>query len=126
MKHPERIEDYLEHIAEAIERATSFVQEVGSVEALEKDHKTQAAVIRYMEIIGEAANKIEKQAPEFIAAHPALPWNQMRGMRNRMIHNYFDVDLHVLSNTVKEDLPKLKKQVEDLLAGLRQGPDRSR
>jgi len=79
-----------------------------------------------MEIIGEAANKIEKQAPEFIAAHPALPWNQMRGMRNRMIHNYFDVDLHVLSNTVKEDLPKLKKQVEGLLAGLRQGPDRSR
>lgn len=96
------------------------------LKTLEKDHKTQAAVIRCMEIIGEAANKIEKQAPEFIAAHPALPWNQMRGMRNRMIHNYFDVDLHVLSNTVKEDLPKLKKQVEGLLAGLRQGPDRSR
>ena len=61
MKHPERIEDYLQHIAEAIDRITGYVQEIDNAEALERDHKTQAAVIRYIEIIGEAANRIHKQ-----------------------------------------------------------------
>ena len=96
MKHPERIEDYLHHIAEAIDRITGYVQEIDNAEALERDHKTQAAVIRYIEIIGEAANRIHKQDPEFVAAYPSLPWPEMRGMRNRMIHNYFDVNIDVL------------------------------
>ena len=72
---------------------------------LERDHKTQAAVIRNIEIIGEAANRIHKQAPELVAAHPSLPWHEMRGMRNRMIHNYFDVNIDVLWGTVM-DLPR--------------------
>ena len=58
MKHPERVEDFLGHIVEAIERALSYIQELDSVEAFEEDHKTQAAVIRCIEIIGEAANRI--------------------------------------------------------------------
>ena len=60
----------------------------------------------YIEIIGEAANRIQKQEPEFVAAHPSLPWPEMRGMRNRMIHNYFDVNIDVLWGTVKDDLPQ--------------------
>jgi uncharacterized protein with HEPN domain len=70
MNHPERIEDYLEHIAEAIDRITAYINESDNAEALERDHKTQAAVIRYVEIIGEAASRIQKQAPEFVAANP--------------------------------------------------------
>ena len=119
MKHPERIGDYLQHIAEAIERTTGYLQELENAAALEQDHKTQAAVIRYIEIMGEAANRIQKQEPEFITAHPSLPWNQMRGLRNRMIHNYFDVNVEVLWNTVKEDLPKLKQQIDELLTELK-------
>jgi uncharacterized protein with HEPN domain len=115
MKHPERVEDYLEHIAEAIERATGYIQELDNVAALVHDHKTQAAVIRNIEIIGEAASRIQRQAPEFVTAHPALPWNQMRGMRNRMIHHYFDVNVDLLWSTVKEDLPRLKQQIDSLL-----------
>jgi len=115
MKHPERIEDYLEHIAEAIDRITTYIQEIGNAASLEHDHKTQAAVIRYVEIIGEAANRIHKQAPEFVSAHPSLPWNEMRAMRNRMIHNYFDINTDVLWSTVKDDLPRLKQQVDALL-----------
>ena len=72
MKHPDRIEDYLQHIAEAIDRVTGYVQGIDNAAALEHDHKTQAAVIRYIEIIGEAASRIQKQAPEFVAAHPSL------------------------------------------------------
>jgi len=115
MKHPERVEDYLQHIAEAIDRITGYVQGVDNAAALECDHKTQAAIIRYIEIIGEAANRIQKQEPEFVAAHPSLPWHEMRGMRNRMIHNYFDVNIDVLWGTVREDLPRLKQQIDALL-----------
>ena len=85
MKHPERVEDYLEHIVEAIAHATSFVQGIDDVAALERDPKTQAAVIRCIEIIGEAATKVQNHAPEFIEAHPGIPWLQMRNMRNKVI-----------------------------------------
>jgi len=101
-------------------------KEIDNAAALERDHKTQAAVIRYIEIIGEAANRIQKQAPEFVAAYPSLPWHEMRAMRNRMIHNYFDINMDVLLGTVKHDLPKLKPQIERLLFDVKQDPDRSR
>jgi uncharacterized protein with HEPN domain len=123
MKHPARIEDYLQHIAEAIDRITDYTQELDDAEALEHDHKTQAAVIRYIEIIGEAANRIQKQAPEFVAAHHLLPWREMRAMRNRMIHNYFDINTDVLWSTIKDDLPKLKQQTERLLLEMKRNPE---
>lgn len=84
MKHPERIKDYLQHIVEAIDGITDYVQDIDSAAMLERDHKTQAAVIRNIEIIGEAANRIHNQAPELVAANPSLPWHEMRGMRNRL------------------------------------------
>ena len=92
MKHPERVEDYLEHIIDAIEHATGHIQELDNVTALSHDHKTQAAVIRYIEIIGEAASRMQHMDSEYAANHPELPLIEMRGMRNKMIHNYFDVD----------------------------------
>jgi uncharacterized protein with HEPN domain len=73
-----------------------------------------------------AANRIQKQAPEFVAAHASLPWNQMRGMRNRMIHNYFDVNVALLWSTVKDHLPNLKQQIDALLIELKQDPGRER
>jgi len=119
MKHPLRIEDYLQHIGDAIDRITGYIQGVDDAAALERDHKIQDAVIRNIEIIGEAANRIQKQAPDFVAAHPSLPWREIRGMRNRMVHNYFDVNIDPLWNTVKDDLPKLKEQTARLLIDLK-------
>ena len=110
MKHPERIEEYLEHIVQAIEHATSFMQSVDSPELLERDYRTQAAVVRCIETIGEAASKIQQQAPEVIKAHPEIPWLQMRAMRNKVIHDYFDVEPGVVWSTVKNDLPSLKRR----------------
>jgi uncharacterized protein with HEPN domain len=126
MKHPERIEDYLEHIALAIERITEYVRGFDGPEALQRSQQAQDAVIRNIEIIGEAANRILKQAPEFMTSHSQLPWASMRGMRNRMIHNYFEVNLSVVWNTIREDLPKLKAQINSLLMELKQDPDHSR
>ena len=126
MKHPERVEDYLEHIAEAIDNATAYIRELDNVAALERDHKTQAAVIRNIEIIGEAANTIQKQAPDFFTAHPELPWKDMRAMRNKVIHDYFDVELTVIWSTVKEDLPQLKQQINALLIEHRRGAKHER
>jgi uncharacterized protein with HEPN domain len=123
MKRALRIEDYLQHIAEAIDRITGYIQGIDDAAALERDQKIQDAVIRNIEIIGEAANKIQKQAPGFVAAHPSLPWREIRGMRNRMVHNYFDINIDTLWSTVKDDLPKLKQQTDRLLIDLKRDPE---
>ena len=115
MKHPGRVEDYLEHITEAIERATGYLQPVPDLAAFKKNPQVQDAVVRNIEIIGEAVNKINSTAPDFIKQHPELPWAQMRGMRNVAIHEYFFVDLEIVWTTVKDNLPKLKQQVDALL-----------
>ncbi len=115
MKHPERIEDYLEHIAEATDRATGYLQPLPDLEAFKKNPQVQDAVVRNIEIIGEAVNKINSAAPEFIKQHPELPWQQMRGMRNVAIHEYFFVDLQIVWTTVRQDFPRLRRQINALL-----------
>ena len=79
MKHPGRVEDYLEHITEAIERATGYLQPVPDLAAFKKNPQVQDAVVRNIEIIGEAVNKINSTAPDFIKQHPELPWDKCAG-----------------------------------------------
>jgi uncharacterized protein with HEPN domain len=86
---------------------------------LQSDERTQDAVVRNIEIIGEAANRILTMAPAFVALHPELPWIEMRGMRNKMIHEYFDVDWDVVWATVRNDLPLLKQQIRGCLSDRR-------
>ena len=73
------------------------------IEAFEKNPQVQDTVVRNIEIIGEAANHINRMAPEFIAQHPELPLDDMRDMRNVVIHASFAVDLQVVWRTVQED-----------------------
>jgi uncharacterized protein with HEPN domain len=68
-------------------------------------------LVRNIEIIGEAANNLQKMDSNFAANHPELPWIEIRGMRNKVIHNYFDVDWGVVWTTVRDDLLKLKQQI---------------
>ena len=112
---PSRLSDYLEHILEAIERATAHIDTIASAEEFEADTKTQDAVVRNVEIIGEAANKIGKSYPDYLRQHPQLPWDQMRAMRNKIIHDYFEVDYTIVWRTVKQDLPALARQIRELL-----------
>jgi uncharacterized protein with HEPN domain len=81
----------------------------------EQDVRTQYAVIRAIGIIGEAARSA---TPEFREQFPNVPWRQMTGMRDRVIHGYDDVELLVIWKTVQEDLPQLISRIEAILNAL--------
>lgn len=108
-----RIPDYLEHILEAIERIDNYLADMDEVAFL-NDQKTQDAVVRNFEIIGEAAHNIERYHAEFAAAHPEVPWTVVYAMRNRVAHGYFKVDLDMVWKTIHSDLPELHTQIKQL------------
>jgi uncharacterized protein with HEPN domain len=84
----------------------------------------QDAVIRNLEIIGEASRNIERKHPDFTAAHPELPLSFAYEMRNALAHGYFKVDLAIVWKTVETDLPPLRQQVRSILDTLIQkAPD---
>ena len=106
----------LRHLAEAARKAVALTAGRPKAEVA-ADEIGQLALARLLEIVGEAAGKV---SPEFRAAHPELPWAEMSGLRNRLAHAYFDVDLDVLLDVVATDLPPLIAQVEGLLVGTSQ------
>ena len=108
-----RLPDYIDHIQQAAADACSFVEGLSKDDFL-TDKRTQQAVIMSLIIIGEAATKVMEGYAGFTHAHPKVPWRNMRGMRNRMAHGYFDIDLHVVWATVQEWLPELRSQLPAL------------
>lgn len=112
-----RVPDYLAHILQAIERIGTYTDDMDEVGFLENE-MVQDAVIRNIEIIGEAARNIEKHHPEFASEHPNVPWEDMYWMRNRVSHGYFSVDLEVIWNTIQRDIPELEQQAKDVLQQL--------
>lgn len=95
---------YLKDILENMERAENFVKDAGYDEFV-KDEKMHYAVIRCIEIIGEAAKHMPKNMKE---KYPSIPWKDIAGMRDKVIHFYFGVNLESVWETVKEDIPKIK------------------
>jgi uncharacterized protein with HEPN domain len=112
-----RIHDYLRHILRAIERIERYTAGMDEVGFLNSE-LVQDAVIRNIEIIGEASNNIQRGAPEFAAQHDDIPWQVMYTMRNRVSHGYDKVDLEVVWRTIQGDLPRLCSQIQAVLAGL--------
>lgn len=109
-----RIPDYLGHILEAIERIDRYLADTDEVTFL-NDQKTQDAVVRNFEIIGEAAHNIENHHAAFAAEHPDIPWTVIYAMRNRVAHGYFKVDFEMIWKTIHADLPQLHTQIKQLL-----------
>jgi len=117
-RDPQRLPDYLGHILEAIERIQHYVDAMDEVGFL-RSKLVQDAVIRNLEVIGEASRNIERAHPDFAAAHPELPLALANDMRNALSHGYFKVDLGIVWTTIQGNLPDLHAQVQDALASLR-------
>ena len=105
-----RLSDYLEHVQQAATDACSFVEGLSKNDFL-ADKRTQQAVVMSLIIIGEAATKVMDRHPQFTQAHAGVPWRSMRGMRNRIAHGYFEINLEVVWDTVQMALPQLLKQL---------------
>ena len=101
----------LDDIIDALNAICEYMENIGYDDWIQ-DRKTIDAVIRNLEVIGEAAANIPEEIQK---QHPDIPWQQMKGMRNVLIHEYFGVDKDVLWQTVQEDLPPLKRKIEQML-----------
>jgi uncharacterized protein with HEPN domain len=108
--NPLRIADYLQHILEAIDNIQDYTAGM-DLDAFMADRKTRDAVIRNLEIIGEACNNVAKNHPTFAAEHAEVPWGFAYEMRNALSHGYFTVDHAIVWQTIQQDLPKLGSQI---------------
>jgi len=102
---------YLLHIRDAVVQIESYTE--GGHEEFFNNKMIQDAVIRNLEIIGEATKKL---TPDLRDRRPEVPWSRIAGMRDVLIHDYFDVDLQIVWDVVKNRLPELKSHVESLIA----------
>ena len=108
-----RLADYLDHMRQAIADAQSFTEGMAQAD-FEQDRRTQRAVVMSLIVLGEAATKVMDQHSAFAAEHNHIPWRNMRGMRNRIAHGYFEINLEVVWDTVQTALPTLKTQLDAL------------
>ncbi|MDI3382119.1 DUF86 domain-containing protein [Xenophilus aerolatus] len=116
--HPLRVADYLGHLAEAIDRILGYVAATDE-SGFRQNPMLQDAVIRNLEVIGEASRNTLRADPTFAERHPQLPLALAYDMRNQLSHAYFRIDLSTVWRTVHNDLPALRRQVEAVLSGLR-------
>jgi uncharacterized protein with HEPN domain len=104
---------YLWHIRDCIDRILDYTRDGQGV--FLADTKTQDAVIRNLEIIGEAVKNI---SGDLKSVYPDIPWQRIAGMRDRMIHEYFGVNLQIVWERVEQDVPELKQRVGVILKAL--------
>jgi|SRR3989338_2240878 len=102
--------DYLQDIVDSINDVEAFVKNMDQDDFL-KDKKTINAVIRSIEIIGEAVKKLPLSLKN---KYPSIPWKKMAGMRDKLIHEYFGVDLEILWRVVRKDIPTVKRAIRQL------------
>jgi uncharacterized protein with HEPN domain len=102
--------DYIEDVLASMAKAEKFIQGMRYDDFL-ADDKTSYATLRALEIIGEAVKKV----PQVIRnRYPDIPWAEMAGMRDKLIHDYFGVNLQTVWDTVKRDIPSLKPKFEQI------------
>jgi len=118
-----RVPDYLGHILQAIERIDRYTADLDEVSFLNSE-LVQDAVMRNIEIVGEASNNILRVDAEFAARHHEIPWQVMYTMRNRVSHGYDQVDLEIVWKTIRGDLPGLHVQVQEAFADLSGNDDK--
>jgi uncharacterized protein with HEPN domain len=104
------IGDYIQDIIESMNKAMEFTDGI-TYNSFASDDKTIFAVVRALEIIGEAVKNIPQEIRE---KHTQIPWREMAGMRDKLIHEYFGVNLNVVWKSVKEEIPLIKPSFEKM------------
>ena len=112
-----RLPDYIDHMLEAAGQACSYVEGMHKEDFFE-DKRTQQAVVLNLIVIGEVATKILKDHDDFVNQHTNVPWASMKGMRNRIAHGYYDINLQTVWETVQVALPVLAVQLEAIKSQL--------
>lgn len=105
--------DYLAHITKAISRINEYIEDVDEVSFL-NNPLVQDAVVRNIEVIGEASRNICKHFPDFVEANPQVPFSLAYEMRNSLAHGYFKIDYEIVWRTIERDLPELQQVINDL------------
>lgn len=105
-----RVAELLEDIKEAAKRIANYIGGM-DYQAFLEDLKTQDAVVRNVEIIGEAVKKLPKS---FTSNYPGIPWKEMAGTRDKLIHDYFGVNYDILWNIAKSELPGILVEIKKL------------
>ena len=117
-----RLFGYLTHVLQAIYRIQSYTEELDEVAFLQNE-MAQDAVIRNLEVIGEASRNIRQRYPAFADAHPELPLASAYEMRNVLAHGYFKIDLTIVWKTLEKDLPELQSQTRAVIEAERLGSE---
>ena len=111
-----RSAEYIDQVLGAARQALIYVEGLSKADFL-SDKRTQQAVILNLVIIGEVATRLLRDHSDFVTKHPQVPWRNMKGMRNRVAHGYFELNLDVVWDTVQTALPELVKQLTDVREG---------
>ena len=106
--------DYLQDILDATRKARRFVADM-EYDEFAADDKTLFAVVRALEVIGEATKKVPHSVR---ARYPTVPWRDMAGIRDKLIHEYYGVNLQVVWRTLQEDLPPLEAGIQQVIEGI--------
>ncbi|HEX5394631.1 MAG TPA: DUF86 domain-containing protein [Rhodocyclaceae bacterium] len=106
--------DYVELMLNAATQARSYVDGISKDDFL-ADAKTQDAVMMKLLVIGELAVQLLDEHAVFVGNHPEIPWHQMKGMRNRMAHGYFELDLDVVWETIQVAIPDLETKLHSII-----------
>ena len=101
----------IQDITEAVNRIISYTSGIEYNDFL-KEYKTQDAVIRNIEILGEAVKLLSDETKE---KYPDIPWKEIAGTRDRLIHDYFGVNIDIVWEIIKNDIPKLKEKIKSIL-----------
>jgi uncharacterized protein with HEPN domain len=110
MSKPRRDKEYLGDVQEAVQRIISYTSGL-SYEQFLKDARTQDAVIRNLQIIGEASKKLSIRLKQ---TFPKIPWKEMSGIRDKIVHDYFGINYDIVWNVSKNELPVLLNEIESI------------
>lgn len=106
---------FLRHILDASNKIEEYLTNINQ-RSFYRNNLIQDGVIRQIEIIGEATRRVSKELQD---SYPNIPWQDISGMRNKLIHDYFGIDLMAVWLTAAKDVPTLKKEVQKILSGLK-------